>query len=102
MLRPKTLDEAIQTMGTISYGNGATIFTTSGGAARQFIREMPAGMIGVNIGVPAAPALFSFSGWNNSFFGDLHVMGLEGVKFYTRQKMVLSRWDATYKRTLGW
>ncbi len=102
MLRPKTLDEAIRIMGTISYGNGASIFTTSGGAARQFIREMPAGMIGVNVGVPAAPALFSFSGWNHSFFGDLHVMGVEGVKFYTRQKMVLSRWDSTYKRTQGW
>lgn len=102
MLRPKTLDEAIQTMGTISYGNGATIFTSDGGSARQFVREMPAGMLGINVGVPAAPALYSFSGWNNSFFGDLHVMGTEGVLFYTRQKLVLSRWDNTYRRTMGW
>ncbi len=102
MLRPKTLDEAIKTMGELSFGNGASIFTTDGGSARQFVRDMPAGMIGINVGVPAAPAVFSFSGWNGSFFGDLHVMGTEGVIFYTRQKMVLSRWDATYRRVGGW
>jgi malonate-semialdehyde dehydrogenase (acetylating)/methylmalonate-semialdehyde dehydrogenase len=102
MLRPKTVEEAIAYMGQLSFGNGATIFTTNGGTARQFVREMPAGMIGVNVGVPAAPAIFSFSGWNGSFYGDLHVMGVEGVQFYTRQKMVLSRWDSTYKRSMGW
>ena len=102
MLRPKTIEQAIEYMGQLSFGNGATIFTTNGGTARQFVREMPAGMIGVNVGVPAAPAIFSFSGWNGSFYGDLHVMGVEGVQFYTRQKMVLSRWDSTYKRTMGW
>lgn len=102
MLRPKNLEEAIQTMGTLSYGNGASIFTSDGGSARQFVRDMPAGMLGINVGVPAAPAIYAFSGWNGSFYGDLHVMGVEGVQFYTRQKMVLSRWDNTYRRTMGW
>ncbi len=102
MLRPKTLDEAIATMNQLSFGNGASIFTSSGAAARQFTREMQCGMIGVNVGVPAPMAPFPFSGWNKSFFGDLHVQGTEGVLFYTRQRVVLSRWDETYVRQQGW
>ncbi len=102
LVRPRTLDEAIATMNRLSFGNGASIFTSSGGAARQFVREMQAGMLGVNIGVPAPMALFSFSGWNHSFFGDLHVQGTEGVLFYTRQKCVLTRWDNDYVRAMGW
>jgi malonate-semialdehyde dehydrogenase (acetylating)/methylmalonate-semialdehyde dehydrogenase len=102
MLRPKTLEEAIQMMSRLPYGNGATLFTSSGAAARQFTREMPCGMIGINVGVPAPMALFPFAGWNGSFFGDLHVQGMEGVQFYTRQKVVLSRWDSAYRRVQGW
>src|SRR5205085_462172 len=102
MMRPGTLDEAIAWMKRNGYGNGATIFTGSGAAARQFAREMPCGMIGVNVGVPAPMALFSFSGWNASFCGDLHVQGMEGILFYTRQKIVLSRWDPHYERRQGW
>ncbi len=102
MMRPKTLDEAIAWMNTHSYGNGASIFTSSGAAARQFTREIQCGMLGINVGVPAPMALFSFSGWNRSFFGDLHVQGMEGVMFYTRQKCVLSRWDKNYVRSQGW
>jgi malonate-semialdehyde dehydrogenase (acetylating)/methylmalonate-semialdehyde dehydrogenase len=102
LMRPSSLEEAIAWMRRTPYGNGATIFTGSGGAARQFAREMPCGMIGVNIGVPAPMPLFSFSGWNQSFFGDLHVQGMEGVLFYTRQKIVLSRWDDNYQRRGGW
>jgi malonate-semialdehyde dehydrogenase (acetylating)/methylmalonate-semialdehyde dehydrogenase len=102
MVRPKTLDEAIATMNTLGYGNGATLFSASGAAARQFTREIQCGMLGINIGVPAPMALFSFSGWNQSFFGDLHVQGLEGVMFYTRQRVVLSRWDKSYVRAQGW
>ncbi len=102
LVRPESLDEAIATMNGLAFGNGATIFTASGGAARQFAREMQCGMIGVNIGVPAPMALFSFSGWNESFYGDLHVQGHEGVLFYTRQKVVLSRWDKSYVRQMGW
>jgi malonate-semialdehyde dehydrogenase (acetylating)/methylmalonate-semialdehyde dehydrogenase len=102
LLRPRTLDEAIRWMNANGYGNGATIFTSSGAHARQFAREMACGMIGINIGVPAPMALFSFSGWNDSFYGDLHVQGTEGVMFYTRQKIVLSRWDPHYERQQGW
>ena len=102
LVRPRTLDEAIATMNRLSFGNGASIFTSSGAASRQFVREIQAGMLGINVGVPAPMALFSFSGWNRSFFGDLHVQGMEGVLFYTRQKCVLSRWDKSYVRAMGW
>lgn len=102
MLRPHNLDEAIDWANRSPYGNGAAIFTQSGSAARKFAREVRCGMVGVNVGVPAPMALFAFSGWNRSFFGDLHVQGVEGVMFYTRQKVVLSRWDANYERRLGW
>mgnify|MGYP003390088835 CR=1 FL=1 len=102
MLRPRDLDEAIAWANRNPYGNGAVIFTSSGGAARQFAREVQCGMVGVNVGVPAPMAAFAFSGWNRSFFGDLHVQGTEGVMFYTRQKIVLSRWDNAYRRTQGW
>lgn len=100
--RPGDLDQAIQWIGESGYGNGAVIFTSSGSAARHFVRHVPCGMVGVNVGVPAPMALFSFSGWNKSFFGDLHVQGLEGILFYTRQKVVFSRWDDAYIRTHGW
>jgi malonate-semialdehyde dehydrogenase (acetylating) / methylmalonate-semialdehyde dehydrogenase len=102
MLRPQTLDEAISIMNSVEYGNGASIFTTSGAPARKFVRDIQCGMLGVNIGVPAPMTLFSFSGWNQSFFGDLHVQGVEGMLFYTRQKCVLSRWDSNYVRQHGW
>lgn len=102
MLHPRDLDEAIAWANGTPYGNGAVIFTSSGGAARQFARDVSCGMVGVNVGVPAPMAAFAFSGWNRSFFGDLHVQGTEGVMFYTRQKVVLSRWDNAYRRTQGW
>ncbi|MBL9208357.1 MAG: CoA-acylating methylmalonate-semialdehyde dehydrogenase [Opitutaceae bacterium] len=102
LVRPETLDEAIATMNRLSFGNGASIFTSSGAAARQFTREIQCGMLGINVGVPAPMALFSFSGWNASFYGDLHVQGAEGVLFYTRQRVVLSRWDKGYVRAQGW
>ena len=75
-----------------SYGNGGVIFTQSGYAARQFTRHFNAGMIGVNVGVPAPMAWLPFRRWNESFFGDLHVQGQEGIQFYMRQKVTLSRW----------
>ena len=102
VLRPTDLSEAIAWANQSPFGNGAVIFTSSRAAARQFTREIRCGMVGVNVGVPAPMALFSFCGWNRSFFGDLHVQGREGVLFYTRQKIVLSRWDANYRRTQGW
>jgi malonate-semialdehyde dehydrogenase (acetylating)/methylmalonate-semialdehyde dehydrogenase len=102
MQRPKDLAEAVAWANAHEYGNGAVIFTGDGGAARRFAREIRCGMVGVNVPVPAALAPYAFSGWNRSFFGDLHVQGREGFQFYTRQKLVLARWDAGYKRTLGW
>ena len=102
MLTPKSLEEAIQWLNKLNYGNGATIFTSSGAAARQFTRSIKCGMIGVNVGVPAPMSQFPFSGWNDSFYGDLHMQGTEGVMFYTRQKVVLSRWDNTYQLKSGW
>jgi malonate-semialdehyde dehydrogenase (acetylating)/methylmalonate-semialdehyde dehydrogenase len=100
--RPESLDAAIDWINGGGYGNGAVIFTRDGGAAREFSRKVQCGMIGVNVGVPAPMAVFSFSGWNHSFFGDLHVQGMEGIRFYTRQKVVFSRWDDAYVRTMGW
>lgn len=99
---PKTLEEALEWQSRIPYGNGGTIFTQSGSIAREFVRQSKCGMVGINVGVPAPMSLFSFSGWDDSFFGDLHVQGMEGVLFYTRQKVVLSRWDHEYARSQGW
>jgi malonate-semialdehyde dehydrogenase (acetylating)/methylmalonate-semialdehyde dehydrogenase len=102
VMRPESLSAAIEWINRIPYGNAATIFTSSGSAARRFAHETECGMIGINLGVPAPVALFSFSGWDRSFYGDLHVQGIEGVMFYTRQKTVLSRWDADCVRVQGW
>lgn len=90
--RVESLEEAIALGDNCPYGNGAVIFTQSGYAAREFKQRFNAGMIGVNVGVPAPMAWFPFTGWNRSFFGDLHVQGTEGIQFYTRQKVTLTRW----------
>jgi malonate-semialdehyde dehydrogenase (acetylating)/methylmalonate-semialdehyde dehydrogenase len=92
VVRVNDLDEALALGRQCEYGNGASIFTSSGWAARQFSRHFNAGMIGINVGVPAPMAWFPFTGWNKSFFGDLHIQGVEGVQFYTQQKLTLSRW----------
>ena len=102
MARPRDLGQAIDWINAHEVGNGAVINTGSGGAARRFAREVQCGMVGVNVAVPAALAPYAFSGWKRSFFGDLHVQGQEGFQFYTRQKLVLSRWDDAYQRTQGW
>jgi len=95
VIRTGDLDEALALGKQCDYGNGAVIFTRSGYAARQFKRHFNAGMIGVNVGVPAPMAWFPFTGWNKSFFGDLHMQGMEGVQFYTQQKMTMTRWFAS-------
>jgi malonate-semialdehyde dehydrogenase (acetylating)/methylmalonate-semialdehyde dehydrogenase len=95
VVRARDLDEALSIGSTSEYGNGASIFTRSGWAARQFKHRSNAGMIGINVGVPAPMAWFPFTGWNSSFFGDLHLQGTEGVQFYTRQKMTMTRWFET-------
>jgi malonate-semialdehyde dehydrogenase (acetylating)/methylmalonate-semialdehyde dehydrogenase len=92
VVRTSSLDEAIEVGKKSPYGNGASIFTRDGYAAREFKHRFNAGMIGVNVGVPAPMAWFPFTGWNQSFFGDLHIQGTESVHFYTRQKMTLTRW----------
>jgi malonate-semialdehyde dehydrogenase (acetylating)/methylmalonate-semialdehyde dehydrogenase len=95
VVRADDLDQALAIGRGCQYGNGASIFTRSGYAARQFRRHFHAGMIGINVGVPAPMAWFPFTGWNGSFFGDLHMQGMEGVQFYTQQKTTLTRWFAT-------
>ncbi len=92
VVRVADLDEALALGRQCEYGNGAAIFTRSGYAARQFQRHFDAGMIGINVGVPAPMAWFPFTGWDRSFFGDLHIQGTEAVQFYTRQKVTLTRW----------
>lgn len=92
VVRVNTLEEALALGDNCEYGNGAVIFTRSGYAARQFKQHFNAGMIGINVGVPAPMAWFPFTGWNRSFFGDLHIQGTESIQFYTRQKVTLTRW----------
>jgi malonate-semialdehyde dehydrogenase (acetylating)/methylmalonate-semialdehyde dehydrogenase len=92
VLRVRNLSEAIEMVNASPFGNSASIYTTSGGAAREFRQRIEAGMLGVNLGVPAPMAFFPFSGWKGSFFGDLHAQGKDGIEFYTRRKVVTSRW----------
>jgi malonate-semialdehyde dehydrogenase (acetylating)/methylmalonate-semialdehyde dehydrogenase len=88
------IDQAIALANQSAYGNGAAIFTRSGAAAREFKHRVNAGMIGVNVGVPAPMFMFPFSGWNESFFGDLHMQGRSGILFYTQPKVTTTRWFA--------
>jgi malonate-semialdehyde dehydrogenase (acetylating)/methylmalonate-semialdehyde dehydrogenase len=90
--RTDTLTEAIQLANKSEFANGACLYTDSAKAVRQFRDEIDAGMLGVNVGVPAPMAFFPFSGWKKSFYGDLHVNGRDGVEFYTRRKMVTARY----------
>ena len=92
VVRMEDLDAAIDLANASPYGNGAAIFTRSGKAAREFRHRIQAGMVGINIGVPAPLAFFPFSGWHASFFGDLHLQGRESVAFYTQQKVTTTRW----------
>ncbi|HEX2651685.1 MAG TPA: CoA-acylating methylmalonate-semialdehyde dehydrogenase [Burkholderiales bacterium] len=92
VLRASSLEEAIAIVNANPYANGAAIFTESGGAARRFANEVSIGMVGVNVPIPVPVAFYSFGGWKSSLFGDLHVHGMEGVKFYTRTKAITTRW----------
>ena len=94
VMHMEDLAAAIAAANQSAYGNGAAIFTNSGRAAREFKHRIRAGMVGINVAVPAPMAFFPFSGWNESFFGDLHLQGREGVAFYTQQKVTTSRWFA--------
>jgi malonate-semialdehyde dehydrogenase (acetylating)/methylmalonate-semialdehyde dehydrogenase len=101
--RVGTYDEAVQLVNDNPYGNGTAIFTRDGGVARQFQFDVQAGMVGINVPIPVPVAYYSFGGWKNSLFGDSHVYGPEGINFYTRGKVVTSRWPdpATSKVDLG-
>ncbi|MEV8504991.1 CoA-acylating methylmalonate-semialdehyde dehydrogenase [Actinoplanes sp. NPDC051475] len=92
VLRADNVDEAISLINSNPYGNGTAIFTSSGEAARRFQRGVNVGMIGINVPIPVPMAYYSFGGWKDSLFGDKHVHGPEGVSFYTRAKVVTSRW----------
>jgi malonate-semialdehyde dehydrogenase (acetylating)/methylmalonate-semialdehyde dehydrogenase len=103
VVRVDTLDEAIAVINANPYGNGTAVFTSSGEAARRFQRDVTVGMIGVNVPIPVPMAYHSFGGWKDSLFGESHIHGPEGVRFYTRAKVVTSRWphvethvDASY------
>lgn len=93
LLHAETLTDALEIIEKSRYGNGATIYTKDAAAVRQFREEADAGMLGVNVGVPAPMAFFPFSGWKDSFYGDLHANGKDGVNFYTRRKMITTRFD---------
>ncbi|HUG48113.1 MAG TPA: CoA-acylating methylmalonate-semialdehyde dehydrogenase [Candidatus Limnocylindria bacterium] len=103
VMRVETYDEALKLVNDNPYGNGTAIFTRDGGAARQFQFEAQAGMVGINVPIPVPVAYYSFGGWKDSLFGDLHMYGPEGVQFYTRGKVVTSRWPdpGTSKVDLG-
>ena len=92
VLRADNYDEAIDIVNRNPYGNGTAVFTRSGAAARRFANEIQVGMVGVNVPIPVPMAFFSFGGWKSSLFGDLHMHGPDGVKFYTRTKVITSRW----------
>jgi malonate-semialdehyde dehydrogenase (acetylating)/methylmalonate-semialdehyde dehydrogenase len=103
VVRVKTYEEALRLINDNPYGNGTAIFTRDGGAARQFQFDVNAGMVGVNVPIPVPVAYYSFGGWKASLFGDLHMYGPEGIQFYTRAKVVTSRWPdpGTSKVDLG-
>jgi malonate-semialdehyde dehydrogenase (acetylating)/methylmalonate-semialdehyde dehydrogenase len=98
MMHVDTLDEAIQIVNNRNYGNMANIFTRDGGSARKFRSEVEAGNVGVNIGVAAPMAFFPFSGWKDSFFGDMHGQGMDAVEFFTQKKIVIERWPKEWTR----
>jgi malonate-semialdehyde dehydrogenase (acetylating)/methylmalonate-semialdehyde dehydrogenase len=92
VVRAQTYEEAIELINANPFANGTAIFTRDGGAARQFQFDVQVGMVGINVPIPTPVAYYSFGGWKDSLFGDTHMYGPEGVNFYTRGKVVTSRW----------
>ncbi|MGH2695294.1 MAG: CoA-acylating methylmalonate-semialdehyde dehydrogenase, partial [Actinomycetota bacterium] len=92
LVRAASFEEAVSLINSNPFGNGTAIFTRDGAAARKFQEDIEVGMVGVNVPIPVPMAFYSFGGWKQSLFGDAHVHGAEGVRFYTRQKVVVSRW----------
>jgi malonate-semialdehyde dehydrogenase (acetylating)/methylmalonate-semialdehyde dehydrogenase len=99
VMHVKTVEDAIALINGSPYGNMACLFTSSGAAARQFRYETRVGNVGINVGVAAPMAYFPFSGWKDSFFGDLHAQGRDAIDFYTEKKVVVERWPQTWSRT---
>lgn len=98
LMHVNTIEEAIALANSHAYGNQASLFTSSGAAARKFRYEVQAGNVGINIGVAAPMAFFPFSGWKESFFGDLHAQGMDAVEFFTQKKVVIERWPKEWSR----
>ncbi len=98
LMHVNSIDDAIQLVNSGQYGNQASLFTSSGNAARRFRYEADAGNIGINIGVAAPMAFFPFSGWKDSFFGDMHGQGMDAVEFFTQKKIVVERWPKEWTR----
>ena len=98
MMHVETIEEAIELANSHAYGNQASLFTSSGSAARKFRYEVEAGNVGINIGVSAPMAFFPFSGWNESFFGDMHGQSMDAVDFFTQKKVVIERWPKEWSR----
>jgi malonate-semialdehyde dehydrogenase (acetylating)/methylmalonate-semialdehyde dehydrogenase len=98
VVRAGTYDEALDLVNRNPYANGVAIFTNDGGAARRFQNEVQVGMVGINVPIPVPMAYYSFGGWKSSLFGDSHVHGREGIHFYTRGKVVTSRWPEPHHR----
>ena len=103
VVRVETYEQGLALINDHAFGNGTAIFTRDGGAARKFQREVQVGMVGINVPIPVPVAYYSFGGWKSSLFGDLHMYGPDGVRFYTRPKVVTSRWPdpATSTVNLG-
>jgi malonate-semialdehyde dehydrogenase (acetylating)/methylmalonate-semialdehyde dehydrogenase len=98
LVHANDMDEALAFLERSAYGNQASLFTSSGAAARRFRYEAPAGNIGINIGVAAPMAYFPFSGWKDSFFGIMHAQGRDAIEFYTEKKIVVERWAKEHSR----
>ena len=96
-MRAPDLGQAVSLINAHSFGNGTALFTADGGAARAFASAIKVGMVGINVPIPVPAAFHSFGGWKNSLFGDHHIHGMEGVRFYTRYKAVTQRWPASIR-----
>jgi malonate-semialdehyde dehydrogenase (acetylating)/methylmalonate-semialdehyde dehydrogenase len=103
VVRVPTYEDAVKLVNDNPYGNGVALFTRDGGAARRFQFECNIGMVGINVPIPVPVAYYSFGGWKSSLFGDSHMYGPDGVHFYTRTKVITSRWPdpSTSKVDLG-
>jgi malonate-semialdehyde dehydrogenase (acetylating)/methylmalonate-semialdehyde dehydrogenase len=101
VVRVNSYDEAVDLVNANPYGNGVALFTNNGGAARKFEYDVEVGMIGINVPIPVPMAYYSFGGWKNSLFGDTHAHGVEGVHFFTRGKVVTSRWADPHDKPTG-